>query len=335
MNVSVIIPVYNAATFIRKAVDSALQQAETKEVILVEDGSDDNSLEVCRRLVKQFPKVSLYTHAGNKNKGAGLSRNLGITNASSDFIAFLDADDYYLPDRFSAERKIFLEQPETDGVYGALGFHYYSEGGKEKYKQMGFKELTTLPAKVTADELFLSLLWLHKKVNGHFSLDTLTIKKDVFIDRSGMFSDLSLHQDTVFIIQLSLNCKLEAGIINEPIAMRGVHDNNRIVNRLQKSDSQVLMWGHLYQWANKSSKSKRLETLFLVCLMKEKVLNAKRAKALSLFVWFSLRNTNFLSERMFFNPCCLYVFGKYYGNHLIVMKERILKGTRGTSLYSK
>ncbi|MGN6800613.1 MAG: glycosyltransferase family 2 protein [Ginsengibacter sp.] len=330
MNISVVIPVYNAQDFITKAVESALAQAETHEVVLVEDGSVDNSLVLCKKLVEQFPKVSLYTHPGNKNRGAGPSRNLGIANASGDFIAFLDADDYYLPDRFRAERKIFLEKPETDGVYGALGFDYYSEEGKKKYQQQGFKELTTLSGKVAADELFLSLLWLHEKVNGHFHVDTLTVKKKVFFDRTEMFNDLMLHEDTVFIIQLSLTCKLEPGIIDEPIAMRGVHDNNRIVNRLQKSDSQVLMWARLYRWAKRSSKSKRLDTLFLVFLMKEKVLNAKRPKALLLLGWFSLINEYFFSERMFFNPCCIYVFGKYYGNHLIIMKERILKSTKGT-----
>ena len=136
-SISVIIPVFNAARFVEKAVESVLAQPETKEVLLVEDGSTDESLKICRQLADKYEAVKLFTHPGNANKGAGASRNLGITRASGDFIAFLDADDYFLPDRFRAERKIFEEQPETDGVYGALGFHYYSEEGKKKYKNRG------------------------------------------------------------------------------------------------------------------------------------------------------------------------------------------------------
>ena len=329
-NISVIIPVYNAALYLEKAVESTLMQPETKEVILVEDGSNDESLQVCKQLKAKHDIVKLFVHPGNANKGAGASRNLGIAKASGDFIAFLDADDYFLPDRFRAERKIFEEQPETDGVYGALGFHYYSEEGKKKYEKQGFKELTTLPGKVASNELYLSLLWLHEKVNGHFHVDTLTVKKNVFIDKTEMFNALKLHEDTVFIIQLSLNCKLETGIIDQPIAMRGVHDDNRIVNRLQKSDSQVLMWARLYQWANARSKSKPLVTLFRLMLRKEEVLYAKSLKAFSLLLWFSITSNYFLNERMFFNPCCLHVFGEYYGTHILRLKERILKRTSGT-----
>lgn len=329
-NISVIIPVYNASSFVEKAVESALMQPETKEVILVEDGSNDHSLQICQQLSARHDTVKLFIHSGNANKGAGASRNLGIANASGDFIAFLDADDYYLPNRFSAEREIFNENPETDGVYGALGFHYYSEEGEKKYKENGFKELTTLPRKVDANELYLSLLWLHAEINGHFHLDALTVRRNIFFGKTAMFNNLKLHEDTVFIIQLSLNCTLDSGIIDEPIAMRGVHDNNRIVNRLKKSDSLVLMWADLYRWAKKSSKSKQLFMLFRVSMMKEKVLCSKRFKALSLLVWFSVSNKYFISERMFFNPSCLSVFGNYYGNYVIAVKEKLLKKTVGS-----
>ena len=64
MNISVIIPVYNAAKFVEEAVESALAQPETSEVILVEDGSPDNSFEVCRALTEKYPKVTLMQHPG-------------------------------------------------------------------------------------------------------------------------------------------------------------------------------------------------------------------------------------------------------------------------------
>ena len=104
LNISVIIPVYNASAFLKKAVESAIQFEEVKEIILVEDGSTDHSLEVCEILENEFGAVKLFQHPDKGNHGAGATRNLGLEKATGDFIAFLDADDYYLPNRFEMEK---------------------------------------------------------------------------------------------------------------------------------------------------------------------------------------------------------------------------------------
>ena len=330
-NVSVIIPVYNAASFVEKAVESALNQVETKEVILIEDGSTDDSLQICEKMESKYENVKLYTHYRNSNQGAGASRNVGIKKATGEYVAFLDADDYYLPERFRAERIIFAEKPETDGVYGALGFHFYYKEGEEKFSSLGLKDLTTVTGKIAPSELFAVLMGLHESQRGHFSIDTLTIKRVVFEKKAELFSNLQLHEDTVFFIQLAINCQLEPGIINEPIGMRGVHENNRIGNLLQKSDSRIIMWSYLYTWSNKKLKCKNAASLFKLFLMKEKVLFSNRIKSFFLFLYYSGSCKVFLNERMFFNRSCLYVFGKYYGNYIIVLKERIIKKTDGAA----
>ena len=97
LEISVIIPVYNAAAYVRQAVESALAQPEVREVLLVEDGSPDNALEVCQQLAAEHQRVILLHHPNGENRGAGASRNLGMRNAHFPIIAFLDADDYYLP----------------------------------------------------------------------------------------------------------------------------------------------------------------------------------------------------------------------------------------------
>ena len=103
MNISVIIPVYNASGFIKNAVKSAHHFDCVSEIILIEDGSTDSSLEVCEELVYRYDKVSLYSHPNHVNKGAGASRNLGIEKANNKWIAFLDADDIFLENRFNKE----------------------------------------------------------------------------------------------------------------------------------------------------------------------------------------------------------------------------------------
>jgi len=116
MQISVVIPVYNAAAFVREAVESALAQPETAEVVLVEDGSPDDSLAVCETLAAEYERVHLFRHPNGENRGAGASRNLGILNSRFEYIAFLDADDFYLPGRFSTARAVLAADPTLDGV---------------------------------------------------------------------------------------------------------------------------------------------------------------------------------------------------------------------------
>ncbi len=77
MKISVIIPVYNAEKYVRNAGESALQQPESGEILLVEDNSPDNCLQLCRDLEREYEIVRLLRHADGRNHGAGASRNLG------------------------------------------------------------------------------------------------------------------------------------------------------------------------------------------------------------------------------------------------------------------
>ena len=115
MNISVIIPVYNAEKYIEKAVESVLQFQEVREVLLIDDGSLDRSLEICTSLKQKHPEIKVLTHPQRQNRGVSATRNLGIDKATQEFITFLDADDYWLPNRFDAEREIFKD-PKIDGV---------------------------------------------------------------------------------------------------------------------------------------------------------------------------------------------------------------------------
>ncbi|MGX5685013.1 glycosyltransferase family 2 protein [Chryseobacterium cucumeris] len=116
MKISVImIPVFNAELYITKAVESALQFSEVFEVLLIEDRSPDNALEICKELAEKHMRVQFFQHPDKENHGAGASRNLGIENAAGDVIAFLDADDYFLPNRFDVEKELF-KNPQIEGI---------------------------------------------------------------------------------------------------------------------------------------------------------------------------------------------------------------------------
>lgn len=97
-NVSVIIPNYNGAAFLRDAIDSALSQAGVEvEVIVVDDGSTDGSREIIESYGDQI--IAQY----QVNRGAPSARNAGLAAASGSYIKFLDSDDYLLPDTLAAQ----------------------------------------------------------------------------------------------------------------------------------------------------------------------------------------------------------------------------------------
>jgi glycosyltransferase involved in cell wall biosynthesis len=262
MQISVIIPVYNAENYVQKAVQSALQQLETAEVLLIEDCSPDNSLKICRELEEQYEKVRLVRHHDGKNHGAGATRNLGIENAKYDYIAFLDADDFYLPDRFKYAKKLFEEFTDVAGVYEAVGVDFLSTSGKQKWLSRSNSDLHTITVTdvVNSHELFEALVTSGK---GTIHLNGLTVKKRIFNECGYFFKHLKLHQDTAMVVQMSVCGKLIPGRLNVPVAMRTVHDQNRILNQHDQRYDKFLYWKTLFYWAReKRLSNRRLKILY-------------------------------------------------------------------------
>jgi len=234
-----------------------LQFDEVYEVILVEDKSPDNALEVCKILEKEHERVKLFLHHDKGNHGAGESRNLGIEKASGDFIAFLDADDYYLPNRFDVEKELF-KNPEVEGVYGAIGVEYYSEKAKEQYYHLYKNDLTTVYKKQKPEDVFPGLIYL-RGAFGMFSLDALTIRKSSLQKLDYLFlKNLRLHQDTEFINRMSFYLQLHYGSIEKAVSMRGVHEENRITTveskKVKPAKTKVILWRELFHWAKAEPK---------------------------------------------------------------------------------
>lgn len=94
--VSIIIPVYQVENFLERAVDSALEQTlAEKEIILVDDGSEDDSPQICDRYAEDFPELIRVIH--QENAGLGMARNAGLEIAAGEYILFMDSDDTIEP----------------------------------------------------------------------------------------------------------------------------------------------------------------------------------------------------------------------------------------------
>lgn len=113
--VSVIIPSYNHAPYIEACINSVLAQSHSHyEILVVDDGSTDGSLDILR----QFgDRIALYVQS---NRGTQAARNQAISRSSGDYIALLDSDDLWLPDKLDKQLRVFEQDPSLGLVYGQV-----------------------------------------------------------------------------------------------------------------------------------------------------------------------------------------------------------------------
>lgn len=266
MRISVIIPAYNVARFIEKAISSATLQSEVHEVIVVDDGSTDSTPSIVKNLQKTNSKLKLFYHENKINKGRSATRNKGILEAKGDFIAFLDADDFYVQERFTNDKLEFDKNQNCHGVYNAVGFHYYRKATKE---EMQNKKLNTIDRHLDPKELFDAVI---SSKYGYLHLNGLTVKKEVFFTIGYFNENLKVAEDSDFIYKLAIKHTICTGIIDAPLAMRGIHDAN-IFNQVELyKQYNIKMYESVLKWSceNKIHLSKIDRTLNFLWLFKFK-----------------------------------------------------------------
>jgi len=124
--VSIIIPVYNRPDFIKESAASVLNQSYRNiELIIVDDGSTDDTATVIRTIAEKDSRV---TYLYQKNAGAAAATNLGLSKVKGDFVGFLDSDDIFLPEKIQKQVDFFYKNPITDLVL--CDFRAYDLGGK-------------------------------------------------------------------------------------------------------------------------------------------------------------------------------------------------------------
>lgn len=111
--ISVIIPVYNGEETIQQTIESVLNQTFTDfELIVINDGSQDKTLDVISKI--QEPRIKVFSYL---NAGVSASRNRGVTHAAGEYISFIDADDLWTPDKLEAQIKALQENPQAAVAY--------------------------------------------------------------------------------------------------------------------------------------------------------------------------------------------------------------------------
>lgn len=116
---SIILPTYNRAALLKKAIDSVLNQTFSDwELIVVDDASHDNTENILKAYLNQDSRIHFIKK--NKNSGPALTRNEGIILAQGQYITFLDSDDEYEKDHLLLHQKILLQDRELEMLYGSV-----------------------------------------------------------------------------------------------------------------------------------------------------------------------------------------------------------------------
>ncbi len=187
--VSVIIPTYNREKVLSRAVKSVLNQTFTDfEILVVDDGSTDNTKNIIQELQRQDKRIKYFRYT--PNKGGNVARNLGIKKSIGKYIAFLDSDDEWLPEGLEERMKIFDQLPDEYGLV-------YCQSIKKKLNS----EQIIPKRGIKENESVIKYLF---KNNGVFSTCTLMIKSALLKENHLYFDEnLKRHQDWDFVIRLA------------------------------------------------------------------------------------------------------------------------------------
>ncbi len=203
--VSVIIPVYNSEEYLEKCLDSVLgQDVQDIEIIIVNDGSPDNSQEIIDRYTaKHSDKIKAFT---KENGGQSSARNMALSFASGEFIAFVDSDDYLEPDML----KTSLSFAEAND-YDIVCFDFWQE--KE-----GIKTESNYRFHIAEDTFRTYIL-------NETSPCNKIIKRKIFEENNLRFTENSIYEDLELIPQLA-NYTQKIGFLDDKLYNYVIHENS-------------------------------------------------------------------------------------------------------------
>lgn len=183
IKVSVIVPVFNSEKYLRKCLDSLINQTLSEiEILVIDDGSTDSSHEIIEQYCVSYPtKVHMIT---KKNGGQGRARNLGIKHAVGKFIGFVDSDDYVDHTMFEY---MYEEAIKTKSDYLECNYCYLTEGGKLLKQYGSLKRINQL------QDMFINPL---------VSPWNKLVLKDLLIENQIEFPEGVIYEDLAFYAKL-------------------------------------------------------------------------------------------------------------------------------------
>ena len=190
--VSIVIPVYNGSRWIERTLYNLTKQTYSEiECVIVNDGSNDNSMEIVYEFIFHASRIKFKT-IDSLNLGAGAARNIGIENSSGDYIAFLDQDDVWSPNKIQLQVNFLESDSQFLGVLCDFAIGSISSTGKLSTKRI-----------IRTDNLDgLARGWLSLEGNGAFVSSALMIRNDLKNRTLRFDPDFSHVADLDYFLQL-------------------------------------------------------------------------------------------------------------------------------------
>ena len=210
LTVSAVIPSFNAGEYITEAINSVLAQTyRLLEIIVVDDGSQDNTKEV----LKPFIEAQKIRYFYQENQGPGVARNLGLSKTLGDLVAFCDADDVWLPEKL--ERQVVLfNNPQTSLVYADMEIMGGSQTGAK------YSEINKIKS------FFRGNAFSELVKQNFIQTSTVVARRRVLEDCGGFSRDNKFFsvEDYVLWLMVAKNHRLD--YLQEVLARHRIHDAN-------------------------------------------------------------------------------------------------------------
>lgn len=255
--VSVIVIFLNAADFLPEAIESVLAQTyEHWELLLVDDGSTDGSSKIAMSFASEnSARVKYFDHDGHQNLGMSAARNLGIRNAMGDYIAFLDADDYWLPNKLDVQTRILDSQPEAGMLFGSTKY-WFGWTGRPEDSQRDYVPSLRVRTHTLFHPPLLLLLFIQGKAEVPCTCSILV--RRAVAEKIGGFEESfrEMYEDQAFYAKICLCTPVLA--TDDCLAWYRQHSKSNYSTAIHSGQTPVLRYRFL-KWLEKYCHEQRVK----------------------------------------------------------------------------
>lgn len=232
IKLSIIIPIYNVQKFIEECLDSICSQiieAFPTEIIVVNDGSPDNSMTIVNRISSMKPNI--FHIIDQENQGLSMARNNGLKAAKGEYVWFVDSDDFLLPHALQKIKEYIDKYPDVD-VFSTFLRHFYENSGKFKdnikaWKKVGTgKEYLYAKMPIGASQRFIC-------------------KRNFLIENNLQFQPRRLHEDAIWGYEMLYMAK-SICVIETPLYVYRIRMCGSIMSSIKIKTAYDLIFGHRY-----------------------------------------------------------------------------------------